>query len=107
VAAPRQEAVGNSVTADIVLASDFTLLHELDDPSHTTAELETAPSHAVGVEALIALQSWVSETVGSLAINEAGTECSLEAEIVGAFKAVEEAVLPFLLAFWLLGVAWL
>jgi hypothetical protein len=47
VAAPGQEAVGNSVTADVVLASDFTLLHELDDPSHTTAELETTPSHAL------------------------------------------------------------
>lgn len=33
----------------------------------------------VGVEALIALQSWVSETVGSLAIDEARAECSLEA----------------------------
>ena len=47
VAAPRQEAVRDGVTADVVLVSDFSLLHELDDPSQPAAELETTPCHAL------------------------------------------------------------
>jgi hypothetical protein len=48
-------------------------------PANTTAELKTGPGHAVGVEALIALQCWVSYAVGGLAVDKAWAEGSFQA----------------------------
>jgi len=107
VAAPRQKTISHGVAADVVLVADFALLHELHDPAESAAVLEAAPCHAVRVEALVALEGGVAETVGGLAVDEAGAECSLQAEIIGALEAVEEAMLPFLISFRLLVVAWL
>ena len=96
MAAPRKEAVANAITSDTVFIADLALLHHLGavenqyscnnrwlerniHPSNTTAELESTPSHAIGVEALIALQSWISHAVGGLAVDKAGAEGSLQA----------------------------
>jgi hypothetical protein len=77
MAAPAQKTIRNAITSNIVCLANLALFHHLHDPSDATAELKSGPGHAVAVEALVAGECRVTQTVRRLAIDEAGAECAL------------------------------
>jgi len=100
VAESGVQAIGELIALNIVFLAEFAALDELENPRKTTAVLCTSEDQAIVVDAVVALKTWVSETLLLFAEDEPGAEKCLQAEVVvcleTSVKAAEYIVAPLL-----------